>query len=107
VSGPFNSSYAVRDHRVVQARQGLGARLVGVQPARFRRPADVEHDPHRIHLRVQQGLVVRRADLIRRPVVRPKRRKKTRPTKASTARRLESKRRRANVKRERSARDDE
>lgn len=49
----------------------------------------------------------RLVDLIRRAMVRPKRRQKTRPTKASKERRLDSKRRRANVKRHRSARGDD
>jgi ribosome-associated protein len=42
-------------------------------------------------------------DLIRRALVRPKRRRRTRPTKASKEKRLDSKRRRATVKRRRSA----
>ena len=41
-------------------------------------------------------------DLVRRALVRPKKRRKTRPTKASKERRLDSKRRRASIKRRRS-----
>ena len=41
----------------------------------------------------------RLADLVRRAMVRPRRRRKTRPTKASKERRLDLKRRRADVKR--------
>jgi ribosome-associated protein len=55
----------------------------------------------------RQDARARLADLIRRALVRPKRRQKTRPTKASKERRLESKRRRAGIKRRRSSRDDE
>jgi len=45
----------------------------------------------------------RLADLVGRALVRPKRRQKTRPTKAAKERRLESKRIRATVKRRRTA----
>jgi ribosome-associated protein len=49
----------------------------------------------------------RLADLIRRALVRPKTRRKSRPTKAAKERRLDAKRRRASVKRTRSVRSDE
>jgi ribosome-associated protein len=49
----------------------------------------------------------RLADLIRRALVRPKARRKSRPTKASKERRLDAKRRRASIKRKRSVRPDE
>jgi ribosome-associated protein len=47
----------------------------------------------------------RLADLIRRALVRPKRRKKTRPGKAAKERRLDTKKRRADTKRGRSGKD--
>jgi ribosome-associated protein len=47
----------------------------------------------------------RLADLVRRALVRPKRRRKTRPTKASKERRLDAKRRHSSLKRRRSARE--
>jgi ribosome-associated protein len=49
----------------------------------------------------------RLADLIRRALVRPKRRQKTRPSRASKERRLESKHRRGSIKQRRSARGDD
>lgn len=49
----------------------------------------------------------RLADLIRRALVHPKTRRKSRPTKAAKERRLDAKRRRASVKRTRSVRSDE
>jgi ribosome-associated protein len=49
----------------------------------------------------------RLADLIRRALVRPKTRRKSRPTTAAKERRLDAKRRRASVKRTRSVRSDE
>jgi ribosome-associated protein len=49
----------------------------------------------------------RLADLIRRALVRPTTRRKSRPTKAAKERRLDAKRRRASVKRTRSVRSDE
>ena len=49
----------------------------------------------------------RLADLIRRALVRPKRRTKTRPTRAARERRLDSKHRRSDVKRTRAARGEE
>lgn len=47
----------------------------------------------------------RLADLVRRALVVPKKRKATRPTRASTERRLEGKKREAEKKRERRRRD--
>ena len=62
----------------------------------------------RTQMENRQAARARLADLIGRALVPPKRRKKTRPSKASKERRLDEKRRRAGVKRKRSsARDDD
>lgn len=56
---------------------------------------------HRTQLQNREEARQRLADLIRRALVRPKKRHKTRPNKAARERRLESKKRRADTKRER------
>src|SRR3954467_2863958 len=53
---------------------------------------------HRTQSQNREDARERLADLIRRALVRPKRRKKTRPTGASKQKRLESKKRRAQTK---------
>ena len=54
---------------------------------------------HRTQLQNREEARQRLADLIRRALVRPKTRRKTRPNKAAKERRLESKKRRAHTKR--------
>jgi ribosome-associated protein len=54
---------------------------------------------HRTQLQNREAARQRLADLIRRALVRPKKRQKTRPNKAARERRLESKKRRAETKR--------
>lgn len=54
---------------------------------------------HRTQSQNREEARERLATLVRRALVRPKRRQKTRPTKASRQRRLESKRRRSETKR--------
>ena len=54
---------------------------------------------HRTQLQNREDARARLADLIRRALVRPKKRQKTRPSKAAKERRLESKKRRAETKR--------
>src|SRR5690242_2765234 len=54
---------------------------------------------HRTQLQNREDARQRLADLIRRALVRPKKRQKTRPGKAAKERRLESKKRRAETKR--------
>jgi ribosome-associated protein len=56
---------------------------------------------HRTQAQNRGEARVRLADLIRRALVRPKRRKKTRPGAASVQRRLDSKKRRSETKRNR------
>jgi ribosome-associated protein len=56
---------------------------------------------HRTQAQIREEARVRLADLIRRALVRPKRRKKTRPGAASVQRRLDSKKRRSETKRNR------
>jgi ribosome-associated protein len=56
---------------------------------------------HRTQAQNREEARVRLADLIRRALVRPKRRKKTRPGAASVQRRLDSKKRRSETKRNR------
>jgi ribosome-associated protein len=59
---------------------------------------------HRTQLQNREEARERLADLIRRALVRPKKRRKTRPTRAARERRLESKKRRAETKRGRGRR---
>ena len=54
---------------------------------------------HRTQLQNREDARIRLAELIRRALVRPKKRQKTRPSKAAKERRLESKKRRAETKR--------
>ena len=54
---------------------------------------------HRTQLQNREQARQRLADLIRRALVRPKKRQKTRPNRAAKERRLESKKRRADTKR--------
>ena len=54
---------------------------------------------HRTQLQNREAARQRLADLIRRALVRPKKRQKTRPNRAARERRLESKKRRAETKR--------
>jgi ribosome-associated protein len=54
---------------------------------------------HRTQLQNREEARQRLADLIRRALVRPKKRTKTRPSRAAKGRRLESKKRRAQTKR--------
>lgn len=61
----------------------------------------------RSQLQNREAATERLAALVARALVVPKRRKPTKPTKASRERRLEQKRRRGAVKRERRRRDDE
>jgi ribosome-associated protein len=56
---------------------------------------------HRTQAQTREEARIRLADLIRRALVRPKRRKKTRPGAASVQRRLDSKKRRSETKRNR------
>jgi ribosome-associated protein len=56
---------------------------------------------HRTQAQNREEARIRLADLIRRALVRPKRRKKTRPGAASVQRRLDSKKRRSETKRNR------
>ena len=53
---------------------------------------------HRTQAQNREDARLRLADLIRRALVRPKRRRKTKPTHASRQRRLETKRRRGDTK---------
>ena len=53
---------------------------------------------HRTQAQNREDARLRLADLIRRALVRPKRRQKTRPSRASKLQRLESKRRRGDTK---------
>ena len=62
---------------------------------------------HRTQAQNRDEARTRLADLIRRALVPPKRRHKTRPGKAAVERRLESKKRRADTKRTRSKHRDE
>ena len=64
---------------------------------------------HRTQSQNREEARERLADLIRRALVRPKRRHKTRPTRASNERRVESKKRRSETKRGRTrhGRDDD
>ena len=55
----------------------------------------------RTQAQTREDARVRRADLIRRALVAPKRRRKTKPTAASKQRRLETKRRRSETKQSR------
>ena len=61
---------------------------------------------HRTQVQNREEGRTRLADLIRRALVRPKRRKKTKPGVASVQRRLDSKKRRSETKRNRRALDD-
>ena len=61
---------------------------------------------HRTQVQNREEARSRLADLIRRALVRPKRRKKTKPGAASVQRRLDSKKRRSETKRNRRALDD-
>jgi ribosome-associated protein len=61
---------------------------------------------HRTQVQNREEARTRLADLIRRALVRPKRRKKTKPGVASVQRRLDSKKRRSETKRNRRALDD-
>jgi ribosome-associated protein len=54
---------------------------------------------HRTQLQNREDARQRLADLIRRALIRPKKRTKTRPSKAAKERRIESKKRRAETKR--------
>ena len=56
---------------------------------------------HRTQVQNREEARTRLADLIRRALVRPKRRKKTKPGAASVQRRLDSKKRRSEMKRSR------
>ena len=56
---------------------------------------------HRTQAQNREDARARLADLIRQALVRPKRRRKTRPSKASVQRRIESKKRRAETKQSR------
>lgn len=62
---------------------------------------------HRTQVQNREEARSRLADLIRRALVRPKRRKKTKPGAASVQRRLESKKRRSETKRSRRYSDDD
>src|SRR5215216_5719923 len=62
---------------------------------------------HRTQERNRQDALARLVDLIRRAAVPPTPRRKTRPTAASRARRLETKKRRSGIKRLRQARPSE
>lgn len=59
----------------------------------------IDSRAHRTQLQNREDARERLADLIRRALVRPKKRRKTRPNKAAKERRLESKKRRAETKR--------
>ena len=56
---------------------------------------------HRTQAQNREDARLRLAELIRQALVKPKRRRKTRPSKASVERRVESKKRRAQTKRRR------
>lgn len=62
---------------------------------------------HRTQVQNREEARVRLVDLVRRALVRPKRRKKTRPGAASVQRRLDSKKRRSETKRNRRRSDDD
>lgn len=62
---------------------------------------------HRTQSQNREDARERLAELIRRALVRPKRRHKTRPTRASQQRRVESKKRHGQAKRARSRRPDD
>ena len=62
---------------------------------------------HRTQVQNREEARTRLADLIRRALVRPKRRKKTKPGAASVQRRLDSKKRRSEMKRSRRYSDDD
>jgi ribosome-associated protein len=61
---------------------------------------------HRTQVQNREEARTRLVELIRRALVRPKRRKKTRPGAASVQRRLDSKKRRSETKKNRRVRDD-
>ena len=67
----------------------------------------VDAREHRTQSQNREAARERLADLIRRALVPPKKRRKTRPSRASKERRLDSKKRRADVKRTRSRRGSE
>jgi ribosome-associated protein len=62
---------------------------------------------HRTQSQNREEARERLADLVRQALVRPKRRRKTRPTRASQQRRVESKKRHGQTKRNRSRRADD
>lgn len=63
-------------------------------------------DAHRSQERNRSACLERLADLVRRSLVPPKPRRRTRPTRSSVERRLEGKRRRSRVKERRRSTDD-
>jgi ribosome-associated protein len=67
----------------------------------------VDARAHRTQSQNREDARERLADLIRRALVRPKRRHRTRPTRASQERRVEAKKRHGRTKRERARRSDD
>lgn len=78
-------------------------RLVRLAGSRLTQEGEllIEAKEHRTQERNRDAARQRLADLIRRAARKPKTRKKTKPTKASQKRRLEHKRRRGELKRQR------
>ena len=81
--------------------EAMRARLRVIAGSRMTADGVVVIDAHRFRTQAgnREDARERLAELLRRAAVRPKRRRKTRPTAASKARRVESKQRRAETKR--------
>ena len=67
----------------------------------------IKSQEHRTQERNRRAAIERLSQLIQSALIEQKPRKKTRPTKAATRHRLDSKRRRANIKKSRSRVDDD
>lgn len=92
----FDAASAPLPHRV-------RARLIALAGARATRAGEIiiEADNHRTRERNREEALERLLELIRKAAVRPKPRKKTRPTRASQQRRVDAKKKRSGVKRTR------
>ena len=82
-------------------RDDVRARLMSLAGARLTGEGVVVIDArrHRTQAQNREDARARLADLVRRALVPPKRRRKTRPSRASVQRRIESKKHRAETKR--------
>lgn len=90
---------ALSDQQRSRLREKLGARLDGQGNVR------VVASAHRSQARNREDAEERLAALVRRALMVPKKRKKTRPSRAAVQSRLDSKRLKSNRKRERRDRD--